>query len=95
MPSVADARRSVELLDALESARDWRETFEKAAGKKDRLVEMQNIYTKASANAETLQGYDGSLQLPIDLAILMLSYLESDIRGRLRALGIEPPAEAA
>lgn len=97
MKTTADVRRARTLLETLDNAREWRETFEDASGKEYELVEFSDIYlceSGTSGDSRTLHGYEGRLVMPREDAIEMMKWLEIHAHDELAKIGVALPIAA-
>lgn len=80
------ARRIALLLDVLDEAREWRESFDET---KRNYVGFDNIVSadNLGLNGER-GGWDGAISLPKELAIEMMRWLEARAMKELTELGV-------
>jgi hypothetical protein len=87
--------RAAQLFRTLSEAKEWRETFEENKEPTHSIVVLGEISMTEGrlADARTLHGFDGTLELPRDLAILMMRFVESAARAEIRDLGVDISAD--
>lgn len=86
------AREVAELLTRLDSIRDWKANFRDHA--ETPFIEFGAISTQEQADGYgTMQGWDGELILPRQMAVEMMQWAEDLVTARLEKLNIEVPKE--
>jgi hypothetical protein len=89
MKSAADVRLARTLLATLDGARDFRENFEDAKYVNFPIVELRDIcLTEEPKESRRSQGFEGALEVPKDLAIEWMQWLEARARQELDKIGV-------
>lgn len=93
MMPIKTLRVAAELQRALDSVREWIDSFEvdKTAEKRPFIVfeEIASTATDIVGDGRTLSGWQGDLTMPRDVALVMLRAAEHDLVARLASLGVK------
>lgn len=89
MKTAADVRLARTLLETLERAKEFRESFEDQSYASFPIVDLRDInVTEERCECRSAQGFEGSLEIPKPLAIEMMLWLEQRAREELEKIGV-------
>ena len=90
MKNAGDVKRAKLLLQSIDDAKEWRETFELEENSDYEKVEFEECALSHERDTAT-QGFVGGLTMPKDVAAAMMTWLDGYARAELEKIGVKIP----
>lgn len=86
----AETKRASLLLRTLHDAKEWRETFEEQTEASHAIVVFADCYMTADERGDdrSMHGFSGNLEMPRDIALSAMRWIEEAALAALHDLGV-------